>query len=200
MTEFFSFFQHTIIKIRRFRHRNGYGVHSPFAYNLIKGVFYEKSRYYAYSELASLRRGYKGRLAVTGRSDRLMFRLANYVRPDNVAITGTDSGVTGEYIAAGCKKARITYCANAGELSDERADFCYVAPGEDFLEVYRRFAVAANEKSVFVAAGIHRTSRAAADWKAVCADELSIVTFDLYEVGIAFFNKKYNKQNYIVSF
>lgn len=28
----------------------------------------------------------------------------------------------------------------------------------------------------------------------------SVVTFDLYDIGIAFFNTKYNKQHYIVNF
>ena len=34
-------------KIRKIRHRKGYGVHSPFAYGLITKVIEEKSGYYA---------------------------------------------------------------------------------------------------------------------------------------------------------
>lgn len=36
------------IWLYRFRHRCGYGVHSPFAFNLITHVIYESTAYYKY--------------------------------------------------------------------------------------------------------------------------------------------------------
>ena len=39
------------IWIYRFRHRCGYGVHSPFAFNLITHVIYENTPYYKYKDL-----------------------------------------------------------------------------------------------------------------------------------------------------
>ena len=36
------------IWLYRFRHRCGYGVHSPFAFNLITHVIYESTPYYKY--------------------------------------------------------------------------------------------------------------------------------------------------------
>ena len=88
MANIHTFLHRIYIRTLRFRHRNGYGVHSPFAYNLIKGVIYESHMYYAYPELARMRGSYAGRLSVSGRMDRLMFRLANYVRPEKAAIVG----------------------------------------------------------------------------------------------------------------
>ena len=41
------------IWLRRFRHRCGYGVHSPFAFNLITQVIYENTPYYKYKDLAA---------------------------------------------------------------------------------------------------------------------------------------------------
>lgn len=41
------------IWLYRFRHRCGYGVHSPFAFNLITHVIYETTPYYKYRELAA---------------------------------------------------------------------------------------------------------------------------------------------------
>ena len=51
------------IWLSRFRHRCGYGVHSPFAFSLITDVIYEKMPYYAYS---SLKEEQKKMLEVTG--------------------------------------------------------------------------------------------------------------------------------------
>ena len=41
---------------KRFRHRKGYGVHSPFAFNLITWVIYEKLPYYKFPELKRKRK------------------------------------------------------------------------------------------------------------------------------------------------
>lgn len=41
------------IWLSRFRHRCGYGVHSPFAFGLITDVVYERRPYYAYANLKS---------------------------------------------------------------------------------------------------------------------------------------------------
>ena len=42
------------IWLRRFRHRCGYGVHSPFAFNLITQVIYENTPYYKYKDIKKL--------------------------------------------------------------------------------------------------------------------------------------------------
>ena len=39
------------IWLKRFRHRRGYGVHSPFAFDFLTYVVYERGEYYAYREL-----------------------------------------------------------------------------------------------------------------------------------------------------
>ena len=40
------------IWLSRFRHRCGYGVHSPFAFNLITQVIYEYTPFYKYKDRA----------------------------------------------------------------------------------------------------------------------------------------------------
>ena len=42
-----------LVWLMRFRHRCGYGVHSPFAFNFLTGVVYERTPYYAYARLDS---------------------------------------------------------------------------------------------------------------------------------------------------
>ena len=81
------------IWLYRFRHRCGYGVHSPFAFNLITHVIYETTPYYKYKELASEQKrlmpqkdrtwGYES-LKVK----RLLFRLVNYAQPVTIVDAG----------------------------------------------------------------------------------------------------------------
>lgn len=200
MANIHTFLHRIYIRTLRFRHRNGYGVHSPFAYNLIKGVIYESHMYYAYPELARMRGSYTGRLSVSGRMDRLMFRLANYVRPEKAAIVGRNRGVTGKYVAAGCRKAQVMQADSPAGMAGKRYDLCYVAPGEDAYGAFMNFAPGAGPQSLFVAAGIYATPAARRNWENIRKDPRSVVTFDLYEAGLVFFDSKLNKQNHIVSF
>lgn len=51
MNRIFLFLKRPFIWMLRFRHRCGYGVHSPFAFNLITQVIYESTPYYKYKDL-----------------------------------------------------------------------------------------------------------------------------------------------------
>ena len=141
------------IWLYRFRHRCGYGVHSPFAFNLITHVIYETTPYYKYKELASEQKrlmpqkdrawGYES-LKVK----RLLFRLVNYAQPATIVDAGMQAAQT----------------------------------------------------SVFVIEGIRYTSRMRAVWKRISRHEKAGITFDLYDLGIIFFDKTRIKQDYIVNF
>lgn len=73
------------IWIARFRHRCGYGVHSPFAFSLITDVIYERRPYYAYRVLDEkyrvLSRKWEWAMKDT-KVNRLLFRLVNRFQPE----------------------------------------------------------------------------------------------------------------------
>ena len=96
-------------RFRRVRHRNGYGVHSPFAYNFIKSVVYERGQYYAYPALAAARRKAAGEeRELTPRSHRLLFRVANFVQPASAAVVSPHGALSAAYIQAGSVHAAVT--------------------------------------------------------------------------------------------
>ena len=57
------------IWLYRFRHRCGYGVHSPFAFNLITHVIYETTPYYKYKELVDVAVHLQSEFASGGRHE-----------------------------------------------------------------------------------------------------------------------------------
>lgn len=57
-----------------------------------------------------------------------------------------------------------------------------------------------HEKSALIIAGIKSSDEMKKFWKEVCNKEEISISIDVYEFGIAFFNKKLYKRNYIVSF
>ena len=100
--------KHIWIWLRRFRYRCGYGVHSPFAFDFITNVIYEKAAYYAYTELERLGAGQTGPVQQEGRHsrtvNRLLFRLVNRVQPQTI-IDGGKPGRTSSYLQAAKKTA-----------------------------------------------------------------------------------------------
>lgn len=188
-------------RLTRLRKRKGYGVHSPFAYNFIEDVVYGHGRYYAYRRLRQLRRQHcGGDFCLSAKGDRLMFRLANFCRPARAWLVGQGSAVTAEYISAGSNSCAVSACADAASLPIGASGMVFAARGAGIAATYGAVASGAAQDTVLVFSGIHASREAREEWRQVCADSRSVVTFDLYELGIVFFDRRLNKQDYKVSF
>ena len=172
-------FSNPLIWLLRFRHRCGYGVHSPFAFRFITEVIYEKAAYYAYRELDRTL-PFRDRFRVR-KILHLLFRISNWSQPDVIACFSSSDDVP-KYLAAGCRKAQIV-----DYVPDERIDLCWLdKPNNDVLSHL-------HEHSVLMTDHLSKNR----EW---FQNIPAIVTFDLYDIGIAFFDTKYNKQHYIVNF
>ena len=198
------------IWLYRFRHRCGYGVHSPFAFNLITHVIYETAPYYKYKELATAQKELavqKGRTwnYESVKVKRLLFRLVNYVQPGTIIDAGIPAA-SSLYLKAGKEGADYTSASELSELfleSGTSVDFLYLHDYRrpEFVEEVLRICIGRTAKtSVFVIEGIHYTSQMRSVWKRACQHEKAGITFDLYDLGIIFFDKTRIKQDYIVNF
>lgn len=198
------------IWLRRFRHRRGYGVHSPFAFNFITNVIYERTSYYKYDELlVSQKEQAKqkdcGWDYETGKVKRLLFRVVNYCQPVTIVDAGCLSA-SSLYLKAAKEGADYTAAADLSELfleADAPVDFLYVHDyrrPEFVEEVFNLCASRSTQRSVFVVEGIRYTPSMMALWKRLVRHERAGITFDLYDLGIVFFDKTKNKQDYIVNF
>lgn len=198
------------IWLRRFRHRRGYGVHSPFAFNFITNVIYERTPYYKYDELLvsqkeQARQKDCGWDYETGKVKRLLFRVVNYCQPVTIVDAGCLSA-SSLYLKAAKEGADYTAAADLSELFLEAGvpvDFLYVHDyhrPEFVEEVFNICASRSTQRSVFVVEGIRYTPSMMALWKRLVRHERAGITFDLYDLGIVFFDKTKNKQDYIVNF
>jgi hypothetical protein len=99
--------------------RGGYGVHSPFAFDLITAVIEERRVYYCYETLEGIRRQLRQeKRKISYGADRstlrkilrkegfslqgyrLLFRLTNYFRPQQTLVIGSGLGLTPLYVTA----------------------------------------------------------------------------------------------------
>jgi len=168
-----------LVWLARFRHRKGYGVHSPFAFRFITDVIYEQHPYYAYKELDAqlpFSKQFRHRKGL-----HLLLRLANHLQP-RIIVLPKYAWWEKRYLKSGCKSANIQCGWQDGEIS-----MCLLRePCDEALQHL-------GEQSVLLLDNLHNNR----EWFMSIP---SVVSFDLYDFGIAFFDKQYNKQYYKVNF
>lgn len=116
----------SVLLYRGLRYRRGYGVHSPFVFNLITKVIEERCSYYSFNDIELIRkqllfrdevipcpkRGQTKRIrsrkigdivareAIKPKHGALLFRLANYFKPQNILQVGTSVGLSTLYLTS----------------------------------------------------------------------------------------------------
>lgn len=216
------------IWIKRFRKRKGYGVHSPFAFQLITQVINQKTPYYAFDGLKKLRKlTPKGMKCNSVKMDKFLFRLVNDSQPSTILDYGTGVGITACYMKSAKKKSEMvsvdakSYDAAAHVLKaysvDYRTgdmlslakgllnewgsvDFVRIASVPSAWEMVDAVVSCASERTVMVIEGIYSDKSVTEKWHRLQDDERVGITFDLYDAGIVYFDHKLNKQHYIVNF
>ena len=165
-----------VLWLRRVGHCRGFGIQSPSDYWLVRYVINEHWPYYQYETLG------QNDDWLTRKLGRLFFRIANWRQPAVI-----ESNAYREYLQAGCRKAVWGESSELVVLSlegDWRSRLSYV---------YNKVSA----DSVLIVTGL---SKARDIWREIVNDEQAVLTFDLYYCGIVLFDKKRNKQNYIVNF
>ena len=213
---------------RRFRHRCGYGVHSPSDFFLITYVIYERLPYYAYVRLRELRRRMEHLPHYREKVDKLLLRLVNHFRPSLLLEFGTGSGVHTRYLAAGSRQmkvvttvpkcmeevrtflsdnALIEYCekdiqemSRIWQQADTSAVLVHIAHTPDYKEIFEQLLPLAGEKTCFLIGSPYADEVKKDWWKSVVADTRTGVTFDLYDIGLVFFDKNRVKEHRVVNF
>lgn len=179
----------------RFRHRRGYGIHSPFAFGLVTKVFYERGTFYAYAPLRKMRR----QIAhdTTERGDRLMLRIINAFQPADCFIGGERTQLTTHYLRAGKPSCRFWPLESLDEA--EGLDMLYLDM-PDWEQWATKALAKMRDKGCIVVRGIHRNARMLKAWQRLTKQKVVRVSFDLYDYGVACFHQDLHKQDYIICF
>lgn len=171
--------------LARFRHRRGYGVHSPFAYDLITQVLYTPGRYYA-DEWLDMQFSWWERWLHLRKiaGGRLLFRLANRWQAETMA---SPHALPYElaYLRAGGKKGSLM-----AKIPDETVDFLYLRHAEDGALDHL------HQGSMLVVGELQKNHEL---WRQIQQDSRTRVTMDLYDFGLVFFDPKLQRQDYIIN-
>lgn len=186
--------------LRRMPHSRGFGVQSPSAYRFIRYVISEHYPYYAY---AALRRRYRRLGWLTLKRMELYFRVANYRQARLFADNGADTAVLADYVRHGCRRTVVAAAdalmaaADSGACRVEAARVCPVEGCGEWLDWLLAHT---DSQSVIIVEDIACNATARSLWQRLAASTAVSVSYDLYWAGIAFFDTKRNKANYIVNF
>ncbi|MCF0199548.1 MAG: hypothetical protein HUK02_09535, partial [Bacteroidaceae bacterium] len=158
-----------VIWLCRLRHRCGYGVHSPFAFQLVTQVLYEQAHhdFYAYEWLdQQFSRWERCVGSLSWRRSRLLFRLANHCQPAVISAPGADL-TTLSYLHQGCRRAELT-------AQPTEADLIYLRePDAEALQRIRKGGLLV----------VDRLPRHKTYWASVKQHPRVSVTFDLHHLG-----------------
>lgn len=102
--------------LSRYHASNGYGIHSPFAFNFVLKVLRERLPYYSYTQIERTRKTVINALREKARHPRiistknakLLFRVTNYFNPQQILLLGTNYGVSTESIMSVSSTSAMT--------------------------------------------------------------------------------------------
>lgn len=175
----------------RFRHKRGYGVHSPFMFNLILKVIRDKEKVYTYPEEGEINGniGHKER-----KFYRLLYRLVTYLQVKKVAYAGDRPENLLSYLSVLSSTIEIN-CNKTEELMN--ADFVYLSHNTRSLlqgEVARFIAMAEKRRCCIVVTEIYKNGFNGYLWRQL--RRRATVTIDMMWYGILIFDEKLQRGTY----
>lgn len=211
------------IGMRKLRNRKGYGVHSPFAFNLITEVIEEKMPYYAYQQMQRL---YPANGPLKFKVAALMFRLANRFKSRNIAEIGCDGGYTLLPLLLVDSRTQLTTLATSAQEAQTRQHLAWYKTALQRVRFVQELEASPYDmlvvnsipegmspetlaswieanlgpEGILLVRGIQPRQKLEALWDLICDNEEMQVTIDLYDYGLAIRRPQFFKQHYVVSF
>lgn len=193
--------------INRLRHNRGYGVQSPAAFFFVMHVLRETLPYYAYSSINEVA---KRNSSYSPKHCRRLFRIANQITPDNIILFTDDKEIVySMHKATNSVPNHIISRKNSPHIKKEYDDvlfktkeigLLYVGESFEYDYILQKALTRINKNSVIIVEGIRQSKEAKKRWNETIAKPQIIISMDLYNYGILFFNPQYKKQHYTFLF
>jgi hypothetical protein len=195
-------------RLRRCGYCRGFGVQSPSAYAFIRYVINEHYPYYAYQEL-------KERLVHLDRRQhklgRLLLRLANFWQPE---ISICNDSLFEDYLLAGCRKVKWVELEHPiqtdylllkdnlllNEAWGKKRMMVINLEKMGMKEVRTQVLPLCDDQTMLVLLGNLYREKRGEEWLHLQESDYCGITYDLYSLGIIFFDKKKFKQHYRMNF
>lgn len=174
----------------RFRNKRGYGVHSPFMFNLILNVIRDKERHFCYPEIREKELGLRYH---ERKLYRLLYRLTYFLDNKKILCFGKYAETLADYLQDERTDALIA--VNRPDLFTT-ADFIYLGRDAKLFLGEERFSaldMTGKEKKCIVICDIYKGFNMQM-WLQL--RQKATVSVDMMRYGILFFDEKLQKGKY----
>ena len=189
-----------VVWLQRMKHIQGFGIQSPSAFSFDRKVINDHTPYPVYAEL---KRVGNTLTAVERKKARLLYRINRFAEADRFCFYPTKLLAYESYIKAACERTLVEEAKMLGEEGEGTASdgsaIYFLMVSEHCQAFYERLRTSINAESFVIVDDIKRNAETRAFWQQIVDDERVSFSFDLYHIGIAFFDKR-PKQNYIINF
>lgn len=184
--------------LRRIKYCRGFGVQSPSAYRFIRYVINEHYPYYAYDEL---RKELPRLDSLTRKRMELYFRISNYRQASLWLDYSRRDDTIATYVGRGCHATQVCRITDLQQITaDDRIEVLRICPTAGSEAVLEAALQQADDHTLFIIEDIGYNDTAKRMWQKLLESDLTSVSYDLYYLGIAFFDRKRYKANYVVNF
>lgn len=184
--------------LRRIKYCRGFGVQSPSAYRFIRYVINEHYPYYAYDEL---RKELPRLDSLTRKRMELYFRVANFRQASLWLDFCERNDVIATYVGRGCHATQVRRITDLRQITaDDRIEVLRICPSAGCEALLEAALQKTDDHTLFIIEDIGYNDTAKRMWQKLLESDLTSVSYDLYYLGIAFFDRKRYKNNYIVNF
>lgn len=184
--------------LRRIKYCRGFGVQSPSAYRFIRYVINEHYPYYAYDEL---RKELTRLDSLTRKRMELYFRVANFRQASLWLDFCERNDVIATYVGRGCHATQVRRITDLQQITaDDRIEVLRICPSAGCEALLEAALQKADDRTLFIIEDIGYNDTAKRMWQKLLESDLTSVSYDLYYLGIAFFDRKRYKANYVVNF
>ena len=210
--------------------KSEYSIHSPFVYDFMKKVLYDRGSNRDYDLMLRISRLLDGKKYPTRRrrkQGRLLYRLVRYFEPETVLTFGQLSALNTSALALGNLLTKvyleqspdfletlnamgvvnvnlIRHDGNEEEQFERlNTGFVYYGLddfGDDTWNNLEDGFGEVDEDTVLVFEGIHHSRHTEAAWEAIKANEDVSLTIDVFSFGIVFFRDGIEKQDFVLRY
>ena len=184
--------------LRRIKYCRGFGVQSPSAYRFIRYVINEHYPYYAYDEL---RKELPRLDSLPRKRMELYFRVANFRQASLWLDFCERNDVIATYVGRGCHATQVRRITDLRQITaDDRIEVLRICPSAGCEALLEAALQKTDDHTLFIIEDIGYNDTAKRMWQKLLESDLTSVSYDLYYLGIAFFDRKRYKANYVVNF
>ncbi len=211
----------------KIRHHKGHGIHSPFVFNFITKVIEEKTPYYAYEDIRLFLEKFPNIVHSENKTNRLAFKTVNYFNAKNILELGAGDGISTLYLTSPSSDIKCISTELNPELYNKSYDlFGYwkrniILTNEEFPKIadipdciyinLRNYQPDQSKLASYLLSNVGESSFIFIDgirtnrkqqmlWRKLIENNKVVISLDLFHLGILFFDKKYHKRNYKLSF